>query len=145
MSTERYPVETLDAGWEDDGTMPANVAALAEQVVGHRIKSAAREMVPTRGYYNNREESAFVLTLDDGRRVILRNESDCCAYTDLESFLLHADRIDHVITGVGTTNSYATWHIYADMGDVLEMSVQWSSGNPFYYAYGFTIEVEPNE
>jgi hypothetical protein len=54
---------------------------------------------------------------------------------------LHPERVDHIITGVGTTGGYTTWHIYADMGDVLELSVGWSSGNPFYYGYGFDISV----
>jgi hypothetical protein len=73
---------------------------------------------------------------------VLANTDDCCAYTDLEDFLLHADRIQHVITGVGTTGEYTTWHVFADMGDVLEMKVGWSAGNPFYYGYGFDIAVE---
>jgi hypothetical protein len=29
------------------------------------------------------------------------------------------------------------------MGDVLELQVGWSPGNPFYYAYGFHIDVVP--
>jgi hypothetical protein len=74
--------------------------------------------------------------------VRVRNDGDCCAYTELESFLLNVGNIDHVITGVGTTNGYTTWHVYADLGDVLEMQVGWSCGNPFYYGYGFQISVE---
>jgi hypothetical protein len=66
---------------------------------------------------------------------------DCCAYTELESFLLNPELVDHVITGVGTTDGYQTWHVYADMGDVLKLDVGWSCGNPFYYGYGFTIRV----
>jgi hypothetical protein len=114
---------------DDDGTMPQNVDALREHVVGHRIVSAEQ---------NGR---TFIITLDNGKRVELADTDDCCAYTDLQSFLLHADRIDHIITGVGTTDGYTTWHIYADFGDVLELTVDWSSGNPFYYAYGFNISV----
>ena len=79
---------------------------------------------------------------DDGRKVQLEDTGDCCAFTELDSFLLHADRIDHIITGVGTTNGYTTWHVYADMGDVLELSVDWSCGNLGYYAYGFRIAVQ---
>ena len=44
--------------------------------------------------------------------------------------------------GVGTTDGFTRWHIYADMGDVLELEVGWSCGNPFYYGYGFNITVE---
>ncbi|WP_406161069.1 hypothetical protein [Streptomyces canus] len=124
--------------YEDDGTMPDNVDALKEAVVGHRIVKA--EQVETETRWGGTDKS-FVITLDNGKRVELQGTSDCCAYTELTSFLLHADRVDHIITGVGTTDGYATWHIYADMGDVLELSVGWSSGNPFYYGYGFNISV----
>lgn len=123
----------------DDGTMPENVNALEGAVVGHRIVSV-EENVPVPARYCG-VTTGTVLTLDNGRKVQLADTSDCCAYTELESFLLHADRIDHVITGVGTTDGYTTWHIYADMGDVLELSVGWSCGNPFYYGYGFHITV----
>lgn len=135
---QMYPTEHLGED-ADDGTMPDNVLVLRESVVGHRIVSVekgvqvpGRHAVPANG---------TVITLDNGRKVRLADEDDCCAYTELESFLLHADRIDHVITGVGTTNGYTTWHVYADMGDVLELSVGWSCGNPFYYAYGFNITI----
>ncbi len=127
---DRYPVEELGPD-DDDGTMPGNVAELAEHVVGHRIVSAEKD-----GEYG-----PFTITLDNGKRVQMANTDDCCAYTELESFLLHADRVDHMIMGVGTTDGYATWHVYADMGDVLELSVSWSCGNPFYYGYGFNIRV----
>lgn len=124
---DRYPTEVLDVD-SDDGTMSNSVADLADAVIGHRIAGI---------------EQNQVLVLDDGTRVRLIGESDCCAYTELESFLLHPEMVDHVITGVGTTDGYTTWHIYADMGDVLELTVAWSCGNPFYYGYGFTIQVEP--
>lgn len=125
----RYPYEHL-GDEDDDGTMPKNVAALREHVIGHRIVAAEQ---------NGR---TFTITLDNGQRVELADTDDCCAYTELQSFLLHPDKVDHVITGVGTTGGYTTWHIYADMGDVLQMTVGWSSGNPFFYAYGFDIAIE---
>jgi hypothetical protein len=128
MSEVRYPEEVLSED-DDNGTMVANVAALREQVIGHRIVAV------------DRGPTAFVMTLDTGKRVKLVNTDDCCAHTELSAFLLHADRVDHIITGVGTTDDYLTWHIYADMGDVLELTVDWSSGNPFYYGYGFDITV----
>ena len=143
----RYPTETLDDD-EDDGTMPENVATLREAVVGHRIARAERKRVRMQGRWSWPEEGdALVLTLDDGRSVTMMNESDCCAYTELEAFLTHPERVNHVITGVGTTDGYTRWHVYADMGDVLELTVGWSPGNPFYYAYGFNILVsdEPPE
>lgn len=133
-----YEEETLDEYNDDDGTMPDNVDLLRDSVVGHRIVSARKETVPGR-YYTSQE--AFVITLDNGKKVVMRDIDDCCAYTELETFLLHADKVDHVITGVGTTNGFTNWHIFADFGDVLELTVGWSSGNPFYYSYGFDIEV----
>lgn len=136
-----YPNENLDDGqWpQDNGTMVESRDDLAAAVVGHRIVSAERRAVKSR--WGSAGEG-LVLTLDNGRRVILREEGDCCAYTDIEDFLLHPEMVDHVITGVGTTDRFQTWHIYADMGDVLELKVGWSCGNPFYYAYGFDITVE---
>jgi hypothetical protein len=126
---------------EDDGTMPANVATLADAVVGHRIVKAEPGEVKLKGHW--RAERALILTLDNGTEVSLSDDSDCCAYTALDAFLLHPERVDHIITGVGTTDGYQKWHIYADMGDVLELDVSWSCGNPFYYGYGFWIAVEP--
>lgn len=112
---------------DDDGTMPESVANLAAAVVGHRIVTVD----------GNR------LHLDDGRIVTLVGESNCCAYTDVERIIQHLPGTDHMITAVTTTDGYTRWHILADAGKVLELQVGWSCGNPFYYAYGFTIEVEP--
>lgn len=138
MSTEKYPAETVDEDY-DDGTMPNNVADLAEKVVGHRIVSVEKDVpVPNRW---GSSENGTALTLDDGTRVALIDSSDCCAFTELSAFLLHPERVDHIITGVGTTDGFTTWHIFADMGDVLELTVDWSCGNPFYYGYGFDIRV----
>lgn len=124
-----YPEEILGAD-DDNGTMPANVSTLASHIVGHRIVGS------------HRKDSVTYITLDNGKQVKLKDTDDCCAYTALYSFLLHPELVDHVILGVGTTDEYQTWHIYADAGDVLELSVGWSCGNPFYYAYGFEIEVQ---
>ncbi|MEV4971977.1 DUF7448 domain-containing protein [Streptomyces scopuliridis] len=126
---------------DDDGTMPNNVATLRDAVVGHRIVSAEVGDVTT-DRWGYRRATALVITLDNGKRVELQNTDDCCAYTELNSFLLNPDKVDHIITGVGTTDGFTTWHIYADMGDVLELSVGWSCGNPFYYGYGFDIQVK---
>ena len=128
MSNDPYPHETLN-GDEDDGTMPENVATLAENVIGHRIVKVEQDT------------SATVIVLDDGRRVSLADTSDCCAYTELEEFWLDPSSVDHMILGVGTTGDYTTWHIYADFGDVMRLKVGWSCGNPFYYGYGFAIAV----
>ncbi len=136
--SDRYPVETLPED-DDNGTMPENVAELSDAVIGRRIVSAGKET--TEGRYGWKSEQ-FVITLDDGRRVKLADTSDCCAYTELREFLLHPEAVDHAILGVGTTGDYTTWHIYADFGDVMKLTVGWSCGNPFYYGYGFDITVE---
>lgn len=137
-----YPIEQLDED-EDDGTIVENVQRLTDVVVGRRIVSTGYIEEPKS--WGCGTEKVFALTLDNGMRVKLFNTDDCCAYTELESFLLHPELVDHVITGVGTTNEYTRWHIYADMGDVLELEVGWNCGNPFYYGYGFGIDVEPLE
>jgi len=141
--TDRYPNEPLDPEWEDDGTMPGNVAELADSVVGRKIVSVEKGDVPDDESLWRSRSKGLVLTLDDGTRVALVDTDDCCAFTQLDNFLLHADRVDHAIMGVGTTDGYTKWHIYADLGDVLELDVSWSCGNPFYYGYGFDILVEP--
>ena len=150
MTEDRYPIETLseDGYWDDDnrlyvspdnGTMPENVDTLRSAVVGHRIVSAERTSVPTR--WGSSIRAGFALTLDNGKRVTLADTDDCCAYTTLEDFFLDPSSVDHVIMGVGTTDRYQTWHIYADYGDILRLQVGWSCGNPFYYGYGFDINV----
>lgn len=135
---ERYPEEIL-AEYDDDGTMVESRASLEASVVGHKIVHVQKSEDPGWGSYGI--EPGIVLTLDNGKRVTLVGQGDCCAYTAVEAFLLHPERVDHIITGVGTTDGYQTWHIFADMGDVLELTVAWSPGNPFYYGYGFHITV----
>jgi len=126
---DRYPVET-DIKASDDGTMQDNVNTLAKAVVGNKIVAA--------GY----QKGVMAILLDNDTVVELHDSSDCCAYTDLETFLLNVDKIDHMIMGVGTTDEYETWHIFADFGDVMQLKVGWSSGNPFYYGYGFNIRIK---
>lgn len=140
-NTDRYPEELLGDD-EDNGTMPENVAELSSAVVGHRIvRVEENAAVPVSTEWCSRAVTGTALTLDDGTRVFLVDTDDCCAYTELKAFMLHPERVDHVITGVGTTDGYTQWHIYADLGDVLELTVGWSPGNPFYYGYGFNIRV----
>ncbi len=134
--SDLYPVEELDDE-EDNGTMPDNVETLRSAVVGRRIVKA--EKTKAGGMFGG----MFVLTLDDGTEVRMADTDDCCACTYLDTFLLHPEMIDHVIMGVGTTEEYTRWHIYADLGDILELTVGWSCGNPFYYGYGFDIDVVP--
>jgi hypothetical protein len=135
-----YPTEVLDPDY-DDGTMPENVADLESNVVGHRIVSVDQLVVE--GSW--RRQPATRITLDNGKAVLLKDTDDCCAYTSVQAFLLHPEMVDHMILGVGTTDEYTTWHIYADLGDILELEVGWSCGNPFYYGYGFDITVQDVE
>lgn len=141
MSESPYPVEELHPDY-DDGTMPGNVEDLALNIIGRKIVSARREKLNRRTYSN---EQSLILTLDNGKQVILEDSNDCCAYTELEDFFLDPASVDHVILGVGTTGDFTTWHIYADMGDVMRLNVGWSAGNPFYYGYGFWISVSEEE
>lgn len=137
-----YEKEVLDPDWEDDGTIVENVETLAEEVVGHRIVSVEQNVeVPLNEHSWWGGSHGTCITLDNGKSVFLVDTDDCCAYTALESFFLNPELVDHVITGVGTTDGYSTWHVYADMGDVLRLTVGWSCGNPFYYGYGFDIKV----
>jgi hypothetical protein len=140
--SDRYPTEVLGKD-DDDGTMPENVQALREAVIGHRIVSVEKGVEVPRRWYG--KTAATIITLDNGKKVRLANTDDCCAYTELEAFLLHPERVNHAILGVGTTDGYTKWHIYADAGDVLELTVGWSCGNPFYYGYGFEIAVVDDE
>lgn len=147
--TDRYPAEDLNTirnEWgdpiNDNGTMPDNVQELANLVVGRRIVKAEEGTRET-GEKWYPERTGLVLTLDDGTEVMLVDTSDCCAYTEVEAFVAHPEMVDHVIMGVGTTEGFTKWHIYADWGDVLNLTVGWSPGNPFYYGYGFDICVIP--
>lgn len=133
---EGYEPEILDEDF-DNGTMPGNVAELTSALIGRKIVSADQKNVDV-GW---RSGVSLVLTLDNGHQVVLQDTDDCCAYTELKSFWADPSAVDHAIMGVGTTDGYSTWHIYADFGDVVELQVGWSSGNPFYYGYGFNIEV----
>lgn len=136
----RYSKETLDPDY-DNGTMVSNVETLADAVIGRKIvKVEEHAEIPER-VRSWGSDTGFAITLDNGRRVFLVNTDDCCAHTYLEKFLLHPDKVDHRITGVGTTGGYTTWHIHADYGDILQLDVSWTAGNAFYYGYGFNITI----
>jgi len=141
MSTNPYSVEELGPD-DDDGTMPDNVAELSKHVVGHKVVGVERNASTPGRYEWSGDTYGTALVLDNGKRVTLVGTDDCCAFTELEDVILNLDKIDHVITGVGTTEGYTRWHIYADLGDVVELKVGWSCGNPFYYGYGFDIAVK---
>ena len=140
-----YPREILSSDY-DNGTITGNRERLEETLIGRRIVTAAiggAKIDRPEWDWLNDEVEGLILTLDNGYTVVLSDSHDCCAYTELEAFLVHPERVDHIITGVGTTDKYHTWHIYADLGDIMELKVGWSAGNPFYYGYGFDIHVLP--
>lgn len=121
--------------------MPGSLEALREAVVGHKIVSVEQGEITTESSYWT--HTGLILTLDNGQKVEMIEVGDCCAYTEVRKFFLNPHLVDHVIMGVGTTDGFTTWHIYADLGDVLKLTVGWSCGNPFYYGYGFDIKVKP--
>lgn len=139
-----YPTEILDSD-DDDGRMPENVAELTKNVVGRKIVAVNRDFKHEYKEYDwatwNSKISGTALVLDDGTQVLLVDTNDCCARTELNDIIVNLDKIDHVITGVGTTDGYTKWHIYANLGDIAELQVGWACGNPFYYGYGFDIYV----
>lgn len=115
----------------DYNQLVSNINQLDELLIGHKIVSVVAD------------ESGFGLriTLDNAVAVLMDATSACCAYTEVEAFLLHPELVDHMITGVTTTNDGTTWHVYADLGDILELTVGWSEGSG-YYGYGFDIQVK---
>jgi hypothetical protein len=143
---EGYPVDELDTEI-DNGTMPKNLETFAKNVVGRRIVEVHKgftisvDQDPGEDWEWSENVSGTALGLDDGTRVLLADTDNCCAYTNLKDVILNLDKIEHVITGVGTTDGYTKWHIYANLGDIAELRVGWSCGNPFYYGYGFDIYV----
>lgn len=126
--SDKYPPEILTED-EDNGTMPQCRDDLKDAIVGHRIESVT--VVP----------GGFILILDNDTSVRVRSTDDCCAYTDVDQVITELGNIDHVITGVGTTDGFTKWHIYCDLGDVINLTVSWNPGNPFYYGYGLSVEV----
>jgi hypothetical protein len=137
--TVRYPEEELGE-WDDDGTMVKSLNDLRSVVIGHRIVNVDKGKIKRQYSWDTTDN--VILTLDNGYQVALAENGDCCAYTQVDNVIMNLDHIDHVIMGVGTTEGYTKWHIYADLGDVVELEVGWSCGNPFYYGYGFDILVK---
>ena len=126
----------LEDAVDEYGDMVSSRDSLEDAVVGHRIVDVGTAKDSGSWGFGDQLE----ITLDNGKKVLVHNTSDCCAYGELNNFLVNVENIDHIITGVGTTDGFETWHIYADMGDVLQLGVSWSGSNG-YYAYGFKIEV----
>ena len=136
----RYEIEVFpDGNDDDDGTMTESAKMLQSAIVGRRIISAEKRHIS--GKYSWDSGEYLVLGLDNQTEVILREEGDCCAFTQVDFFKLIDT--EHVITSVGTSDGFQKWYIYAENNPVLEMGVDWSCGNPFYYGYGFSIQVVP--
>lgn len=123
-----------DAGALED--MAGQVKELTEAVVGHRIVKA--ELRPGVRLWRG---EGLVLTLDTGREVRLTPTYDCCAFSELKSFLLDPGSVDHIITSVTTEGDYEKWYVLADMHQVLRLDLEWGEGNYPYYPFGFEIEV----
>jgi hypothetical protein len=122
LNVFKYVKEVLDEN-RDNGRIVENVEKLETSVIGRRIVSAERQQIKQSGSYWRTGPTVFVITLDNGDQVQMFDTEDCCAHTTLENFLLHPQSVDHVILGVGTTEEYTTWHIYADFGDILALEV----------------------
>lgn len=153
MTLQKYDIEVFDGdSYEDNGTMTQSAEDLQKALIGKKIVAVekrdftdAEKAIITRennGYYPYLYTGTKTfLTLSDQTVAVLVEFSDCCAYTSLDVFKLLDT--DHAITGVGTTDGFNTWFIYAEDSVVATADVSWSCGNPFYYAYGFEIKVLP--
>lgn len=145
MTNRIYPEDTLSEDQEDNGTMPESVQELEDILIGRKIvKAEKKEVLCSDDYYWERIEPGLILTLDNGKRYAIADNGSCCAYTDLESFFLHPQNIDHAITSVETQDGYTKWFILANMEHVLDLEVGWSMGSG-YYGYGFDISVMEEE
>lgn len=124
-----------------DDYLDENLADLRDAVVGHRIvKAEMRTVHSDLGRYGAYDEYGLVITLDNGKEVVMCDTSDCCAYTGVNSFLMSEGFPNHVITSVRAENNYFEWFILAEGIPVMTLDVGWSEGSG-YYSYGFSISV----
>lgn len=121
------PVVVLDG--VSDEVMIDNAQEFADAIVGRSIK-------------NVDNSGAFKIELSDGTVVVLSNSDDCCAFTELEGFLLSDDYGDHIITNVeiDEVNYSMSWHVLAEDKRILDLDVAYSEGSGYYH-YGFWIDV----
>lgn len=153
MTLQKYDIEVFpDNSYEDDGTMTRSAEELQKAIVGKKIIAVEkRHFTDAEKEFIKQEDGYFlsylygfeqtILTLSDQTLAVLVEVGDCCAYTSLDAFKLLDT--EHAITGVGTTDGFNTWFIYAEDSVVATADVSWSCGNPFYYGYGFEIKVLP--
>lgn len=130
--------DEYDQRYESE-VMGGCVEELANSVIGRRIVRV--EKVKGAKYH---EESGIRLTLDNGDQVNVWDTDDCCAYTQVSDFRF-LENVDNVITSVTSDDGFEKWFVYAGAVPVLEMDVDWSPGNPYYYGFGFSINVEKKE
>lgn len=141
MNFDGYPTEELD-DMDDDGTIVQNVKTLEKSIVGRKVVQVDKNYpIEYQRYSWTENLTGTALWLDDGTKVVLVETDDCCAYTALQDIVFNLPNMEHAIMGVGTTEGYTKWHIYANFGDIMQLEVGWSCGNPFYYGYGFDIYV----
>lgn len=137
----------------EDEVMEQSRTAFEKAVVGRRIV-LVEQSATIRGDITNADHGMWaskshagivplVLTLDDGTKVGLLEQGDCCAFTDLNKVIERLPVTEHVITSVKADNERdtETWHILSGMNDVLDLEIGWSEGTG-YYAYGFKIVVQ---
>ena len=138
-----YDVDDQDSAEykaEAEGPLSDNLDGLKEALVGRKVVAVSENNAREDWDYYRGDNT--VLMLDNGTKVTISDTHDCCAYTTVESVVQHLPELDHIITGVQADDGHNTFHILADLGEVLELQVDWSPGNPFYYGYGLHIEVE---
>lgn len=83
----------------------------------------------------------LILVLDNGTLVRIEEQSDCCAWTSIDEVKRNLHLVDNVITSVNMSEDLCEFYILTDFGQAMHLSTSFSCGNPFYYAYGLTIEV----
>lgn len=114
-----------------------SVADLSKEIVGHRIVEV---LTPRDDDYDF--DYGTMIVLDNGKRVVVEDTSDCCAYAEVLEFLFNADKVDHVITDVSLNSGGYEINIVADMDDVLALRIRWSEGSGWGYSFGFKIKVK---
>lgn len=123
-----------------DPTLDENLADLRDAVVGHRIVKAEMRVVHSDLGRWTYDDYGLVITLDNGKEVVLSDTNDCCAYTGVNSFLMSEGFSNNVITSVRAEENYTEWFILAEGIPVMTLDVGWSEGSG-YYSYGFRISV----
>jgi hypothetical protein len=118
-------------------TVKESVTDLSKELVGHRIVEV---LTPSDDHYDF--SYGTMIVLDNGKRVVIENTSDCCAHAEVLEFLFNADKVDHIITDVSLNSGEYEINILADMDDVLALRIRWGEGSGYGYSFGFKIKVK---